>query len=106
MIAPLDDLPPMAMASPPGPQPRLDGPDPIVNLGRLPQMAEGRHTWVVNNTGPAPLEVWLADIGDCSCPLLSIQEVRIDGIRLINAFNRARSIHVPPGGQAAIVMRW
>ena len=94
---------------PPGPQPRLDVPAPIVNLGRLPQMAQGRHTWVVNNTGPAPLKMWVADIGDCSCPLLAIQEVRIGGNRLINALaprDGARSIHVPPGGQAAIVVRW
>jgi hypothetical protein len=109
MIAPLNEMPPMPLPSPPGPQPRLEVPDPIVNLGRLPQMAQGRHTWVVNNTGPAPLEMWLAATPGCSCPRWSIEEVRIDGNRLINALerrDRARSIHVPPGGQAAIVVRW
>jgi hypothetical protein len=106
MIAPLNEMPPMPMPSLPGPQPRLDVPDPIVNLGRLPQMAQGRHTWVVNNTGSAPLKMWVADIGDCSCPLMCIQEVSIDGIRLIDAPGRGGSIHVPSGGQAAIVVRW
>jgi hypothetical protein len=95
-------MPPAAL------QPRLVAPNSVIKIGTVPQMAQGRHTWVVKNMGEAPLMIGLEDIGDCGCPNLGIEEVRVDGIPVVNGLSRdpTRPLGVPPGGQATIAVNW
>jgi hypothetical protein len=104
MIAPLgDEMPPLKLS----PVPRLEVDNPVVELGRMPQMAKGQQAWVIKNTGKDSLEIWMLDIGDCGCIVSAIDKVRIHGQPGSHPLSRGTSkVSIPAGGKATIVMRW
>ena len=51
-----------------GPQPKfeIEG-DLAYDFGKMARHDQGSHSWVVKNTGEAPLEIWLEGSTTCSC---------------------------------------
>ncbi len=107
LIAPLRDAtPPMPLPS--TLRPRLEVPDPVIAIGTVPEMATGRHTWVVKNTGQAPLRIWREDIHDCGLAPCSLGEILIENPGGVTSSVRDRLTPaiIPPGGRASIEMHW
>jgi hypothetical protein len=91
------------------PQPRIAVANPVVMIGDIFPLTKGRQTWLVRNTGEAPLVMWLEDLNDCSLVpnhLESATVIDADGRRSSTAGGRGCHFVVGPGGQATIVMSW
>jgi hypothetical protein len=46
------------------PLPRIAVASPVVMIGGILPLTNGRHTWLVRNVGEAPLVIWLEDLSD------------------------------------------
>jgi hypothetical protein len=107
LIAPLrNQMPPFP---PPSTlKPRLDVSDPVIDIGTVPLMAKGRHTWIVKNTGQAPLRIWQEDQHDCGLAPCTLDEIQIENPNGVNSSTRDShaKITISSGGRASIVMYW
>ena len=71
----------------------------VYNFGTMPKHAKSAHTWVVKNTGPGPLLVWLEE-SSCSCTVAKLAK---------KAGTEAESqatVEVPPGQSTPIEVSW
>jgi hypothetical protein len=90
-------------------RPRIAVASPVVMIGDILPLTNGRHTWLVRNAGEAPLVMWLEDLNDCSLVpnrLESATVIDADGRRSWTAGGRGCHFVVEPCGQAAITMSW
>ena len=109
LITPFRDRLPAWLLTP-ALRPRLVVANPVINIGTLPQMAKGRQTWVVKNSGPAPLRVRLEDQRDCGLAPCTLEQIQIEDQRgaksSIRREGRRTRFIVPSGGRASLTMYW
>jgi hypothetical protein len=92
------------------PRPRIAVANPAVSVGKIPRWTRGRQTWIVRNTGSAPLCMWLEDQSDCGLAAAGFEStsvVQADGRQCSTRGGRSgETIVLGPGGQATIAMSW
>lgn len=90
VILPADTADPRAPALLPsgGPQPHAEIETPVHNFGEMLCQEKGSYSFVLRNTGEAPLQLVLGDTS-CKCTLAGLQDAA-----------------VPPGGSTEIKLDW
>lgn len=74
-----------------GPQPKVEIDQKLVHeFGVMAQQNKDKHTWKIQNTGQADLELWLEGKTTCSCTVASLDKKRV----------------VKPGDTTTIDLEW
>ena len=93
----------VAVAEVTGPQPEVvvEG-DPIFDFGTMSRHDKATHTWLVKNTGQAPLEVWQHGVTTCSCTAANLDP---GGKNVFDAAGQKKMV-LKPGETKTIELEW